>query len=44
MRKVIAQVGTEHVDLDNLKAIEAVSLSVVAILAVTIGTIYGSML
>ena len=44
MRKVIAQVGTEHVNLDNLKAIEAVSMSVVAILAVTIGTIYGSML
>lgn len=44
MRKEVARVGSETVDLDNLKAVEAVALSVVAILAVTIGTIYGSML
>ncbi|MFA7244135.1 MAG: hypothetical protein WC080_02525 [Patescibacteria group bacterium] len=44
MRKEIARVGTEAVDLDNLKAIEAVAMSAVAILAVTFGTIYGSML
>lgn len=44
MNKEIARVGNEHVDLDNLKAVEAIAMSVVAVLAVTIGTIYGSIL
>ena len=44
MRKEIAKVGSGQVDYDNLKAVEAVAMSVVAILAVTIGTIYGSLL
>ena len=34
----------KHVDYENLNAIEAVSMTVVAILAVTLGTIYGSIL
>lgn len=45
MRRVIASVGSEkHVDYDNLTAIEATAMTVVAILAVTLGTIYGSLL
>jgi len=44
MNKEIARVGSEHVKYDQLSAIEAISMSVVAVLAVTIGTIYGSML
>jgi hypothetical protein len=44
MNRVVANCGTEHVDYDKLKAVEAVSMSVVAVLAVTLGTIYGSML
>lgn len=45
MRRVIATVGTDkHVDYDNLNAIEATAMTVVAILAVTLGTIYGSIL
>lgn len=34
----------KHVDYENLNAIEAVSMTVVAVLAVTLGTIYGSIL
>lgn len=44
MTKEVARIGTKHVDHGNLEAIEAVSMSVVAILSLTIGTIYGSML
>lgn len=44
MNREIVKVGTDRVDVDNLNAIEAISMSVVAVLAVTIGTIYGSML
>ena len=44
MTKEIAKIGSKNVDHGNLELIEAVSMSVVAILALTIGTIYGSML
>jgi len=44
MNKEIARLGSQHVNYDKLNAVEAVSMSVVAVLAVTIGTIYGSML
>lgn len=44
MNREIVKIGTDHVNVDNLTAIEAISMSVVAVLAVTIGTIYGSML
>lgn len=44
MRREVAKVGTKNVDYENLNAIEAVAMSVVAVLAVTLGTIYGSML
>ena len=44
MRRVVANVGSKHVDYDNLTAIEASAMSVVAILAITLGTVYGSIL
>lgn len=45
MRRVVANVGSEkHVDYDKLTAFEATAMSVVAIMAVTLGTIYGSIL
>lgn len=44
LNKEVARLGSEHVDHGNLKAIEAVSMSVVAILAITIGTMYGDKL
>ena len=44
MKRVIANVGTKHVNYEQLTAIEASAISVVAILAVTFGTVYGSML
>lgn len=44
MNREIARVGSKHVDCENLNAVEAVSMSIVAVLAVTLGTIYGSML
>ena len=44
MKRVIANVGTKHVNYEQLTAIEASAMSVVAILAVTFGTVYGSML
>jgi hypothetical protein len=44
MNRVISNVGSEkHVDYDKLSAFEAVSMSVVAVLAVVLGTIVGSM-
>lgn len=42
--KEIARIGTDTVDHGQLTVIEAVSMSVVAILALTIGTIYGDKL
>jgi len=44
LNKEIARIGSEHVDHGNLKAYEAISMSVVAILALTIGTMYGDKL
>lgn len=44
MNREIVRVGSKHVDYDQLTAIEAISMSVVAVLAVALGTIYGSML
>ncbi|OQA03655.1 MAG: hypothetical protein BWY68_00638 [bacterium ADurb.Bin400] len=44
MHKEIARVGSDTVDHNNLKAYEAVAMSVVAVLAITVGTIYGTML
>lgn len=44
MTKEVARIGSNHVDHSNLNAVEAVSMSVVAILALTIGTIYGDKL
>lgn len=44
LTKEVARIGSKHVDHGNLDAIEAVSMSVVAILSLTVGTIYGSML
>ena len=44
LNKSVATIGSKHVDHDNLEAVEAVSMSVVAILALAVGTIYGGML
>lgn len=40
----VARIGSCHVDHGNLKAYEAISMSVVAVLALTIGTMYGDKL
>lgn len=44
LQKEVARIGSEHVDHGNLKAIEAVSMSAVAILAITVGTMYADKL
>jgi hypothetical protein len=44
LNKEVVRLGTDYVDHKNLKAIEAISMSVVAILAITIGTMYGDKL
>jgi len=44
MHKEIVKLGTGTVDHNNLSAFEAVTMSVVAILATTVGTIYGTLL
>ena len=44
MNREIAKIGSKSVNYEKLDAIEAISMSVVAVLAVTVGTIYGSML
>jgi len=45
MHRVITNVGSEkHVNIEALTAFESIAMSVVAILAVTLGTIYGSIL
>ena len=44
MDREIVRVGSKNVDVEKLDAVEAISMSVVAVLAVTLGTIYGSML
>lgn len=40
----VVRVGTKAVDHNALTAIEAVAMSVTAILAVTVGTIYANIL
>jgi hypothetical protein len=40
MQKSYTLVSTKHVDYDNLNAIEAVSMSLALVLAVTFGTFY----
>lgn len=44
LQKEITRIGSTTVDHYNLKAIEAISMSIVAILAITVGTIYGDIL
>ncbi len=44
LTKEVARFGSKNVDHGNLTALEAVSMSVVAILALTIGTMYGDKL
>lgn len=44
LQKDVFRLGTKDVDHQNLNAIEAISMSTVAIMAVTIGTIYGDKL
>lgn len=40
MQKSYTLISTKHVDYDNLNAIEAVSMSLALVLAVTFGTFY----
>lgn len=44
LNKEIARIGSGYVDHGSLKAYEAISMSIVAILAITIGTMYGDKL
>ncbi|MCL5410558.1 MAG: hypothetical protein M1324_01740 [Patescibacteria group bacterium] len=44
LNKEVARIGSCHVDHENLKAYEAISMSLVAVLALTIGTMYGDKL
>lgn len=44
LNKEVARIGSKHVDHGNLNVIEAVAMSTVAILALTVGTIYGDKL
>ena len=44
MQKDLFKVGSKHVDHWNLKAYEAISMTVVGILSITLGQIYGSLL
>ena len=44
MHKEVFKIGSSKFDHNNISAIEAISLSVVAVLAISIGTVYGSLL
>lgn len=44
MNKEVIKLGTKTVDFNKLDAIEAISMSVVAVLAIVVGVIYGSVL
>ena len=44
LQKEVSTIGSRNVDHGNLGALEAVSMSLVAVLALTIGTIYGDKL
>jgi hypothetical protein len=44
LQKEVIRLGSKNVDHENLNAIEAVSMSVVAILALTVGTLYADKL
>ena len=44
LNKEIVRIGSEHVDHNNLKPYEAISMSAVGILAITIGTLFGDKL
>jgi hypothetical protein len=44
LHKEVCRVGTGQFDHGNIKTLEAIAVSLVAILSLTAGTIYGSML
>ena len=44
LQKDVIRIGSKDVDHSNLSAFEAVSMSAVAILAITVGTLYGDKL
>ncbi len=44
LHKDVARVGTEQFDHGNIQTYEAIAMSIVAILSLTAGTLYGSML
>jgi hypothetical protein len=44
LQSEVVKVGTKTLDYNNLKLYEAISVAVVAVLALTLGTIYGTIL
>ena len=44
LQKEIVTIGSKHVDHSNLTALEAISMSVVTVLALTVGTLFGDKL
>lgn len=44
LHKDVVRVGTGQLDHGNIKTYEAIAMSIVAILSLTAGTLYGSML
>lgn len=44
LHKEVAKVGTKHIDHYNLETIEAVTMTAAAVLSITLGTIYGTIL
>lgn len=44
LHKEVCRVGTGQFDHGNIKTVEAIAVSLVAVLALMAGTVYGSML
>jgi|GEM_PF-1322868 len=44
LSKDVTQIGTKVLDYDNLKFYEAVSMTIVGVLAIALGTLYGTVL
>ncbi len=44
LHKDVVRIGSENVDIHDLKHYEAVAIAVVGILSITIGTIYGAIM
>ena len=44
LHKEVFRIGSKHVNVNDLRPYEAVSMSLVAVLSIALGTIYGTML